>query len=127
MKKLLIAFVAIAFASAVAFAETATAPAATAAAPSATAAAAPVAAPVALSGSIVKVIPANKAKATAEQIVVKGADGKEIALDLDKASTLKSAAGKAIVAKSLKAGEKVSVTYTAGDKANLLVTLEIVK
>lgn len=127
MKKIMIAFVAIAFASAIAFAETAPA-ATTAAAPAATAAAAPaVAAPVALTGTVSKIVAANKAKATPEQIVIKGADGKEITLDLDKASALKNAAGKAIAAKSLKAGEKVSVTYTAGDKANVLVTLEIAK
>lgn len=127
MKKIVLALAVVTVASCIAFAETA--PAATAAAaPAATAAAAPAAtAPVALSGSIVKVIPANKAKATPEQIVVKGADGKEITLDVAKTSTLKSAAGKAIAAKSLKAGEKVAITYTAGDKANLLVTLEIVK
>jgi hypothetical protein len=128
MKKIMIAFVAIAFASAFAFAETAAAPAATtAAAPAATAASAPAVAPVALAGSISKVVAANKAKATPEQIVVKGADGKEITVDLDKASTLKNAAGKAIAAKTLKAGTKVNVTYTAGDKSNVLVTLDIVK
>jgi hypothetical protein len=128
MKKIMIAFVAIAFASAFAFADTAAAPAATpAAAPAATAAAAPAVAPVALAGTVSKVVAANKAKATPEQIVIKGADGKEITVDLDKASTLKGADGKAITAKALKAGAKVNATYTAGDKANVLVTLDIAK
>jgi len=126
MKKIMIAFVAIAFASAIAFAETAAAPAATTTPAATTAAAAPaVAAPVALAGTISKVVAANKA--TPEQIVIKGADGKEITLDLDKASTLKGADGKAITAKALKAGAKVNATYTAGDKANVLVTLDIAK
>jgi hypothetical protein len=125
MKKIMIAFVALAFASAFAFADTAAAPAATtAAAPAATAAAAPA---VALTGTISKIVAANKAKATPEQIVIKGADGKEVTVDLDKASTLKGADGKAITAKALKAGAKVNATYTAGDKANVLVTLDITK
>jgi hypothetical protein len=127
MKKIMIAFVAIAFASAFAFAETAAAPAATTAAAPAAAAAAPAVAPVALTGTISKVVAANKAKATPEQIVIKGADAKEITVDLDKASTLKGADGKAILAKTLKVGNKVSVTYTAGDKANVLVSLESTK
>jgi hypothetical protein len=129
MKKILIAFVAIAFASGVAFAEAAASTTAPAAAPATTApAAAPaVAAPVALTGTISKVVAADKAKATPEQIVVKGADGKELTFDLDKTSVLKNAAGKAIAVKALKVGEKVNVTYTAGEKANLLVSLEIAK
>jgi hypothetical protein len=96
------------------------APAAPAAAPAATAAAAP-AAPAApavttLEGTIAKVIVANKAKKTSDEISVVGADGKAVLIGVKAGAVITGADGKALAFAKLAAKEKVKVEYTLKGK-----------
>lgn len=140
MKKILVALVAVAFASVSLFAQAAAAPAATAAPAAAPAVAAPAAtqaapaaattmapANITLGATLVKIVAANSSKASPAQIVLKTADGKEIILVLNKSSTFKAASGKAIKISALKAGAAVTVVYIQGEKVNTLVSLSLKK
>lgn len=142
MKRIIIACIAIALASGAVFAQadsgTTAAPAPTAAviAPAPAPAAAPAAAspaatasaaPITVTASIVRIVPADRAKSAPAKIVVKLADGKQLTLAIDKASTFKKADGKAAKIAGLLAGSKATVVYTAGEKENILVSLTLAK
>lgn len=107
------------------------APAATAAAPAATAAAAP-AAPAApavttLEGTIAKVVAANKAKKTGEELSVVGADGKAVLIAVKPATTITGADGKALAFAKLAAKDKVKVEYTLKGKIAEASSITIVQ
>jgi hypothetical protein len=83
--------------------------------------------PISFATTIVTFAAGNAAKSMAAEVVVKGADGKDLVLVLDKASVLKNKAGKTIKISTLKKGEAVNVVYLPGDKTKLLVSLTLAK
>lgn len=115
-------------------AENATKPAAApAAAPAATAAAAPVAAPAAapvatsLEGTIAKIVAANKAKKTSDEISVVGADGKAVLIGVKAETVITGVDGKALAFAKLAAKDKVKVEYTLKGKAKEASSITIEK
>lgn len=100
---------------------------ATQAAPAAPAATAAPADAQTVTGVIVKVVPANKTKKTAESIVVRGADKTETTLSITAATTLTNSKGKAIRFAALRKGMKVTIAWKQGDAGNEAVSIQTVK
>ncbi|MCE5256845.1 MAG: hypothetical protein LLF89_08385 [Spirochaetaceae bacterium] len=79
-----------------------------------------------VSGTIQKIVTADKAKKTSEQIIVR-VEGKDLAFTVLGTTQIKDASGKAVKFSALTKGEKVVVIYTVTTQGNEAKSVTISK